>query len=697
MPDDECASTRALREHRLIENVEMGIVKDRGEITWISVTAAPIPLEGYGVAIAYSDIGERKRAEEALWESEKLYRSLFANMLNGFAYCRMLFEDGQPQDFIYLTVNAAFEAQTGLKDVVGRKVTEVIPGFRETDRQLLETYGRVAVTGQPEHLEVFVEGLQMWFSISVYSPARDYFVAVFDAITERKRTEEALRVKDWAIESAISAVSTSDMEGNLTYVNPAFLKLWGYNSPAEVVGKPAVEFWQMGEKAAEAMEGVRTTGGWIGELVARGKDGAPFDVQVAASLVVNSAGQPVCMEAWFADVTERKRAEEAKAALEGQLHQARKMESVGRLAGGVAHDFNNMLGVILGRAELALRGLGPSDPRHDDLKEILAAGKRSAEIVRQLLAFARKQTIAPVVLDLNETVESMLKMLRPLIGEDIDLAWLPGGGLWPVRMDPSQVNQVMANLSINARDAIGGVGCVTVTTRNVALDEAACAGHAGFVPGECVLLTVSDNGCGMDTDTQANIFEPFFTTKGVGQGSGLGLATVYGIVTQNGGFIGVDSEPGKGTTFDIYLPRHEGHAVGTRMDIAAAIPVGGSETVLIVEDEVAILTLSRTILDTLGYTVLTARTTLEARRLADAHLGSIQLLITDVVMPDMNGRELAEELQRGCPTLRCLFMSGYAADVIAARGVLAEDTHFIQKPFSVAELAAKVREVLGRE
>ncbi len=389
-----------------------------------------------------------------------------------------------------------------------------------------------------------------------------------------------------------------------------------------------------------------------------------------------------------------KKSERKSASLEKQLLQAQKMESVGRLAGGVAHDFNNMLSVIIGYAELGLQKMNPGEPLHADLLEILAAANRSTAITRQLLAFARRQTIAPKVLDLNETVESMLKMLRRLIGENIDLAWKPGAGLWPVNMDPSQLDQILANLCVNARDAIANIGKVTIETSTTAFDDNYCADHNGFVRGDFVMLAVSDDGCGMDRQTLDNIFEPFFTTKAVGQGTGLGLATVYGIVKQNEGFINVYSEPGQGTTFKVYLPRYGGEVVQDQKESIEEIPKGRGEVVLVVEDEALILNLSEKILSRLGYKVLLAKAPEVALQLADAHTGEISLLITDVVMPEMNGREMAEQLRTLYPNLKCLFMSGYTANVIAHRGILEEGLNFIQKPFSIKDLAIKVRAVL---
>ena len=383
--------------------------------------------------------------------------------------------------------------------------------------------------------------------------------------------------------------------------------------------------------------------------------------------------------------------------LESQLRQAQKMESVGRLAGGVAHDFNNLLMGTMNYVELCRDGLEPDHPIREWLDEITADSQRAANLTRQLLAFARKQTIAPKVLDVNDAISNMLKLLRRLIGEDIDLAWLPGPGLGTVKMDPSQIDQVLANLCVNARDAIDGVGKLTIESENAALDAEYCASHAEFVPGDYVVLSVSDDGCGMDAETREHIFEPFFTTKGVGEGTGLGLATVYGIVKQNNGFINVYSEPGKGTTFKIYLPRFRGETVG-EADTAAPAPLpGGNETILLVEDEKSIRVTAALFLEAFGYAVLAADCPEQALRLAAEHLGRIHLLITDVVMPGMSGRDLAAQLATDRPQMKRLFMSGYTADVIAHRGVLDEGVEFLGKPFSRDELAHKVREVLDRE
>jgi len=427
----------------------------------------------------------------------------------------------------------------------------------------------------------------------------------------------------------------------------------------------------------------------IGQFVVANKAGGydKDDRDLMESVAVQTA--PIL----FA-IREEARQKTAHEKLEEQMRQAQKMEAVGRLAGGVAHDFNNMLGIILGHADMILEEMDPDQAFYADLTEIRKAGERSADLTRQLLAFARKQTVAPKVIDLNKTVEGTLKMLQRLIGEDIDMAWIPGEKVWPVKIDPAQIGQVLANLCVNARDAIADVGEVTIETGNSVFDEEYCKKHAGFVPGEYTLLTVSDNGCGMNSETLENIFEPFFTTKESGKGTGLGLATVYGVVKQNNGFINVYSEPGQGTTFTIYLPRHRAKEAPLPDKEAIRPAARGHETILLVEDEPAILRMTTMILERTGYKVLAAGTPGEAIALAREHAGDIHLLMTDVVMPEMNGRDLAKNLLSLYPNLKRLFMSGYTANVIAHHGVLDEGVQFIQKPFAKQDLAVKVREVL---
>ncbi len=420
--------------------------------------------------------------------------------------------------------------------------------------------------------------------------------------------------------------------------------------------------------------------------IIRQSDGEERWVHGLGDLELDPEGSPLRMIGTIQDVTERKR-------LESQFRQSQKLEAIGRLAGGVAHDFNNMLGVILGFAELGLKNLHAGDPLHRHLTEIARAAEKSADLTRQLLAFARRQTVAPQVVDLNHAISSMGRMLDRLVGEDIELRVVPGEGLWRVKIDPAQVDQILANLVTNARDAIADIGAITIETANVTLDHEHLGRHAESAPGEYVMLVVSDAGTGMDRATQERIFEPFFTTKPEGKGTGLGLATVYGIVKQNDGFVHVYSEPGQGTTFRIYLPRFVGEAApvvaaGNRESLL------GRETLLVVEDEPLLLELAREGLESLGYKVLAAATPGDAVLLCERHAEEIHLLVTDVVMPGMNGKELKLRLQRLKPGLRAVFMSGYTPDVVAQRGILDHDVVFAQKPFTLEALASKVREAL---
>jgi len=507
----------------------------------------------------------------------------------------------------------------------------------------------------------------------------------------RKAKEAELERVMMAIEQAGEVIMITDPAGMIQYLNPAFESVTGYGRE-EAVGKtPGIlksgpqdqTFYQ---NLWETITGGRI---WQGRMVNKRKDGTLYTEDATISPVFDAGGKIINYVAVKRDVT-------AHLELTAQFEQAQKMESVGRLAGGVAHDFNNKLTVILGYTQMVMESLGKGDPKCGDLHEVMKAGQQSVAIVRQLLAFARKQIIAPEVLDLNETVEDMLKMLRRFIGEDIDLVWSPGHDLWQVKMDPSQLDQILANLCVNARDAIEDAGKVTIETQNRVLDRSYCDDHPGCLPGEYVMLTVTDSGCGMDKETLTNAFEPFFTTKEVGKGTGLGLATVYGIVKQNNGFVNIYSEPGKGTSFKIYLPRHSEEAEEKVEAVEAEIPRGRGETVLVVEDETSVLRLAERILEKLGYRVLTAARPAEAIAMVREYEGEIHLLMTDVVLPGMSGKDLAGEIMQIRPNTRIMFMSGYTANVIAHQGVLDEGVHFMGKPFTPDSLGRKVREALGQ-
>lgn len=397
------------------------------------------------------------------------------------------------------------------------------------------------------------------------------------------------------------------------------------------------------------------------------------------------------------EITKRKELEEENKQLLEQFAAAQKMESIGRLAGGVAHDFNNMLNVILGHVSLTLLDIDSTNPLYENLTEIRDAAERSAELTQQLLAFASRQVIAPKLLDLNDTIEDMIKMLRRLIGEDIEFVWHPAAGLGLVKMDPSQVDQILANLCVNASDTISGIGKITLETKNIDFDQPFCATHQGYSPGNYIMLAVSDTGAGMDQATLANIFDPFFTTKKAGKGTGLGLATVYGIIKQNKGFIHVDSEPGKGSTFQLFIPRQQSGTTSNATRHISQTPHGIDEVILLIDDEPMLSKISKEILESLGYEVLVASSPREAIHIAQEFEGTIDLLVTDVVMPEMNGRDLYQNLKTILPKLKVLFMSGYTVNIIADNGVINDDVYFLQKPFTRNELAVKVRQIIEQD
>ena len=511
-------------------------------------------------------------------------------------------------------------------------------------------------------------------------------------IAERKMVVESLSESNERFSAAFNnapiMITISNLEdGTYLDVNQLFLNISGYRRE-EVIGKTSVDLnWISASDRAQLKESMQQNGRiYDRELSLRTKAGQTKHCKYWGELISVSGHKRLLSIAL--DVTDHRK-------IEQQLLQSQKMESIGSLAGGVAHDFNNMLTVIMGHVHFALMELDSNHPACDNLLQIKRTSERSADLTRQLLAFARKQVISPKVIDLNETIDGSLKMLRRLIGENTQLVWLPAPCLWQIMADPSQIDQILANLCVNARDAIKGTGRITIETHNDTVDSNYCGENPDASPGEYVIMSVSDDGSGMDSETMDRVFEPFFTTKGIGEGTGLGLSTVYGIVKQNYGFINIYSEPGKGTTFTIHLPRQEENKPKSLIE-AKIVPLPrGQETILLVEDEPSILQITSQLLGRQGYKLLIAGTPGEAMRLAHEYDGEINLLITDVIMPEMNGKDLANTLQSRDPQLKCLYMSGYTDDVIAQHGVLDEGMHFIQKPFSLSDLATKVREVLG--
>jgi len=652
------------------------------------------------------DITEQKAAEKTMRQAEQFLRQV----IDTSPSCIFVKNRKGRYELVNKAISDLYdlppEAMIGKTDLeLAANQHLGLPDAENFARDDLDVLEKKAVKRINEEVFTTADGSRRWFQTVKTPLVSDTFpecmLGVATDITTRKQAEQALRESEdkfrYIFDHSVVAKSITFPSGKFQ-PNDAFCEMLGYTRE-----ELAIKTWQdithpedvavNQAEIAPILSGEKISTRFIKRYLH--KNGDIIWADMGTSLRRDDRGNPMYLITAAVNITEQKQAELEQEKLQKQLIHSQKMESIGRLAGGVAHDFNNMLAVILGHGEMALEKINPDDPIGEDLTEIMTAAKRSAGLTGQLLAFARKQTITPRPLDLNDTLADMLKMLRRLIGEDIDLAWEPGAGLWPVMMDPSQIDQILANLCVNARDAIGGVGKIVIESENKSIDETSGGHPTYFIPGDYVMLAVTDNGLGMDKATLNNLFEPFFTTKGTGEGTGLGLATVYGIVKQNNGFINVYSEPGKGSIFRIYLPRHAGAMQTAEPEKTVVPPRGRGESVLVVDDEGALLKLTQKMLAGLGYHALAATDTASALTLARERKEPIDLLMTDVVMPEMNGLDLAGQIKKVHPDLKILFMSGYTADVIARRGILEKGMHFIQKPFSRGELAAKVRQALS--
>jgi two-component system, cell cycle sensor histidine kinase and response regulator CckA len=637
--------------------------------------------------------------EEELKKSDAYYRSIFNNSLHGIAITGI--------DLKFLKVNSAFcrLLEYSEEELIGKLGVADITHPEDIDRSkelIIQLLRREIAYFVLEKRYITKSGrtiVAISFVNTIYDEAGHYMATVVSImdITENKRAEEQLRLAEFSIEHSGLSTIWFDRNSRVVRVNEAACQSLGYDRQ-ELMQMTVRDFdpdFQSVEKWNEVWEIIRSKPDYsVTETHHRRKDGTIFPVEVLSSFC-KYVGQEYIFS-FIRNTTELKQAEEEKERLQAQFLHSQKMEAVGRLAGGVAHDFNNMLSVIIGYSELAKNELSPNDPLYLKVEQILKAANKSADLTRQLLAFSRQQIVELKILDLNKIIADSENMLRRLIGEDIDLKFIPQFDLWPVRMDRSQIDQILVNLAVNARDAIADTGKLIIETGNVGLDEAYCARRIGVLPGNYIVLTISDNGSGMDKKTLDRLFEPFFTTKGEGKGTGLGLSTIFGIVKQNNGFIDVFSELGIGTTFKIYFPRYQGQDVQEE-EREAPLVLRGSETVLVVEDEEQILAICRDLLDKYGYRVLTARQAGEAIILCEKYHGNIHLLITDVVMPIMNGKELKERVEQMKPDIQVLYMSGYTTDIMAHRGILADGVNFIQKPFTVNDFLRKVRETLERK
>jgi PAS domain S-box-containing protein len=644
-----------------------------------------------GVLGIARDITARNRAEKDLLASEQRYHSLFENMQEGFAYCRMLFdEDNLPEDFVYLNVNNAFTRVIGLNDVVGKRVTEVIPGIKELSPELFEIYGRVAMTGQPERFEFDFKSFSTWLSISVYSPEKGYFVAVFEDITERKQAEESIRMLTQAVNQSPVSIVLTDINGTIKFVNPKFTQLTGFAKEEALGQNPRILKSGLTPTAVYDNLWATITSGnvWNGEFQTKKKNGELFWEHATISPILHNNGDITHFMAIKEDITERKHLEE-------QLLQSQKMEAIGKLAGGVAHDFNNILTAIICYSTLLDMKMDDDDPQKLNVGQILAAANRAADLTRSLLAFSRKQIINTQPINLNQVIRNTEKFLQRIIGEDISLKTAFHQDVLTVNADSGQIEQVLMNLATNSRDAMPTGGMLSIETDCVGIDTEFITAHGYGKQGEYALISVNDTGLGMTENTRKRLFEPFFTTKEVGKGTGLGLSIVYGIIKQHNGFINVYSEPGVGTTFTVYLPLIRA-AVEEKTEVVDEIPQGGTETILVADDDTSLRELADKLFSQFGYTVITAEDGQDALVKFSENKDKIALVILDVIMPKMNGKETREAIWKIRPDSKVLLFSGYTADIMHTRGMLDDGVEFIAKPLSPVKLLRKVREVLDR-
>ncbi len=608
---------------------------------------------------------------------------------------------------VFLGGNPAADRLLGVDNTafIGRTIEEAFPLLADTE--VPARYRAAAEHGtswQTEQLAYADDQISGAFELHAFQTSPGKMAVLFQEVTERRRMEQALAQSEQRFrllaENANDVIWTRGLDGKLTYVSPSVERMSGY-TPAEMHQLTVVDTSdaESAQRIAELLAGelakplAERLPAVTADLVQISKDGRAYDVEISANWILDSEGNPIGVQGITRDISERKSAEAERAQLEAQLRQSQKMEAIGRLAGGVAHDFNNLLTGILGYSELIETSLNPADPICADLQEIRAAAERAAQLTSQLLAFSRKQTTAPLVVEPNAVVERSQRMLSRIIGEDVRLVFSPGDDLGHIKIDPAQLDQILVNLAVNARDAMPRGGELTIETSSSSLLDAPPLSNPAGVSERVVQIAMTDTGHGMDEETKARIFEPFFSTKSDSQGTGLGLATVYGIVKQNHGSIAVTSEPGAGATFRICFPTVTDSVAS--LEAPQVSQAGGTELVLLVEDDEMVLKLAKRSLERRGYQVLAAATGSDALVLADRQAGAIDLLLTDVVMPGMNGRELVAAMSKLQPTLKVLYTSGYTADVIARHGVLDEGTAFLQKPYDVASLCQKVRQVLG--
>ena len=643
------------------------------------------------------DTDGRTPLREVLRESDEFYRGLFTSMLNGYAYCRMLFEDGRPRDFVYLDVNPAFEELTGLRNVIGKTVDEIIPGFREANPEVIEIYGRVAATGIPARFEVFLQTLGIWLDIAVFCPAANHFVALFENISQRKQAEEKLRESEerFRLSFYISpdAININRLEDGLFVdINEGFTKLSGFTRD-DVIGRTSLEIglWSRREDRETLLRGLKEQGYYENlEADFRRKDGSVGRGLMSAR-IIHLQGAPHIISI-TRDITERKRAEEERRMLEARLQRAEKMEAIGTLAGGIAHDFNNILMAMIGFTELARIEATP-EARNECLAQVMVACKRAKDLVNQILTFSRMQETEKLPGQITPVIKEGIKLLRSSIPSTIEIRDAIENKPTVVIADPTQIHQVLMNLCTNSAYAMrqsGGV--LQIALKQEEIGSGAAPSPHGLAPGRYAKLTVSDTGQGIDEASLDRIFDPFYTTKRQGEGTGLGLSVVYGIVKGSGGTVEATSKPGQGTAIMVYLPL----AAPSRETVAGAEPevAGGTERVLFVDDEAMLAELAGRVLRSLGYRVTTRTSSVEALELFRARHGDFDLVITDMTMPNMTGADLAREMLAIRPGLPVILCTGYSEIMTAEQARQVGIRGYVMKPLTRREIAKAVRSAL---
>ncbi len=680
------------------ERHEVVGLKADGSRFEMEVTPARMTFQGKTATQAIlRDITDRRRAEQALRESEERYRLLFENNPQPM----WVFDN---ETLAFLAVNEAacqhygytrkeFLAMT-IRDI---RLAEEVPALLQSLASQSDEFHKAGIW---RHRKKDGTGIAVEIaSHPLLFTGRPAQLVLATDVTERMRAEEALRQSEQKyrdiFDFATVGIYQSRHDGSLITVNAPLAEILDYDSPEDLLRHNLDGIYADPAERRALIARFEAAGkAHRQEVLWKRKDGTPIWLELDARAVRNADGTTRYFEGFVHDVSERKKSEEEKRRLQEQLVQAQKMEAVGQLAGGIAHDFNNLLTAITGYSELLLGELPPEDLRRSHAEEIRKAGERAASLTQQLLAFSRRQVLEPKVLDVNVVVSDIERMLRRLIGEHIELKTRKAPDIWKVKADPGQIEQAILNLVLNARDAMPSGGTLAIETSNAELDQEFARSHVPTQPGSYVMVAVSDTGVGISDDVKARLFEPFFTTKERGKGTGLGLSTTYGIVKQSGGYLWCDSEVGRGTTFQVLLPRVE-EPVSEVVERKTSPPIHpGDETVLLVEDEPEVRSLVQRILKTQGYTVVTAANPDEALAVAREFKGPIQLMVTDIVMPGMSGLQLAERLNPTRPDMKVLFVSGYTNDAIGHQGVLDPGTAFLQKPFTPNALARKVREVL---